>query len=75
MGTIVSDSEATPEVNVVSGSPTPEELAAILTVVSMATASVPTEPPRGQPRAGGWKSYWRSIRAPFHHGPGGWRTV
>lgn len=70
----MSQPEQTPVVEVLSGSPTPEELAAILTVVAAATSSStePSGPGSDRPRAGGWKSYWRTVRRDHRPGPGAW---
>ncbi|OYO08897.1 hypothetical protein CGZ98_13975 [Enemella evansiae] len=70
-------SEKTPEspvIEVVSGSPTPEELAAVVTVLTAAASS-------GNGRAGarsdraegrGWNAYWRSVRREHRPGAGAW---
>lgn len=65
-----------PVVEVVSGSPTPEELAAIITVVTAAGGSAPAEDTRAdRPRVGGWKSYTRTLRKGAFPGPGAWRHL
>jgi Acyl-CoA carboxylase epsilon subunit len=61
---------------VVKGEPTPEELAALVAVVSTraaadATAAAGTAEPE---RASDWASYWRNVRRPLPHGPGEWRA-
>lgn len=62
-----------PVISVVSGSPTPEELAAIITVLSAGAQNSADAPPRERkPRMGGWKSYVRTLRRDFHPGPGAW---
>ena len=60
-------------VKVVKGSPTPEELAAVLAVLGAQSAGPTTNPPT---TAGptGWSAYWRSVRAPLVPGPGAWRS-
>lgn len=64
---------AAPVVEVVSGSPTPEELAAIVTVVAAGSSSgASAGPTSDRPRAGGWKSYWRTVRREHRPGPGAW---
>ncbi|MDT7655056.1 MAG: hypothetical protein QOI36_6467 [Pseudonocardiales bacterium] len=62
---------------VVKGEPTPEELAALVAVVSAraaagatASAAAANEPER----ASDWASYWRNVRRPLPHGPGEWRA-
>lgn len=63
-----------PMLTIRHGAPSDDELAA-LTAVLVAT----TRPPdRAQPSVdsglvGGWKSYWRTVRAPFHAGREAWR--
>ena len=60
-----------PVLRVIKGDPTPEELAAVLAVLS-AAASSPPAPERAAPS--GWSAYWRSVRAPLVPGPGAWRS-
>ncbi|MEV0285357.1 MULTISPECIES: acyl-CoA carboxylase subunit epsilon [unclassified Kribbella] len=57
---------------VVKGDPTPEELAALVTVIAARSTvtAVPSEPGR----ASDWATYWRHARQPFHPGPGRWRA-
>ncbi len=59
-------------VRVVKGSPTPEELAAVLAVLGAQSGG----PTANQPTTGptGWSAYWRSVRAPLVPGPGAWRS-
>ncbi|MDO5498628.1 MAG: acyl-CoA carboxylase subunit epsilon [Propionibacteriaceae bacterium] len=67
-----------PVVEVIGGSPTPEELAAIVTVVTAAVSSGgPADAPRtaDRPRMGGWKSYTRTLRGTAFPGPGAWRHI
>ena len=66
--------ESEPVLRVVKGDPSPEELAALVAVVSAraaAAAAAPTEEPQ---RASDWASYWRNVRRPLHPGPGRWRA-
>ncbi len=61
-----------PVLRVVRGDPTPEELAAVLVVL---TARRPGTPP-AQPRfTGGWADRTAGLRQPLHAAPGAWRTV
>lgn len=64
-----------PIITVVSGSPTPEEMAAIITVLAAAGSQGPAEvhPREHKPSMGGWKSYVRTLRKSFYPGPGAWR--
>ncbi|MFI5696069.1 acyl-CoA carboxylase subunit epsilon [Kribbella sp. NPDC051586] len=58
---------------ITKGNPTPEELAALVTVLA-ARAAAPTPAPDHRQRAGNWATYWRNARTPFHPGPGQWRA-
>jgi hypothetical protein len=62
-----------PVLRVVKGEPTPEELAALVTVITAraAATSVPTAEPT---RASDWATYWRNARRPLHPGPNRWRA-
>jgi hypothetical protein len=67
-------SDSVPVITVVAGSPTDEELAAVVAVLTAAAASPKPESQRfDRPLAGGWKSYTRTVRQPQHPGPGAWR--
>jgi hypothetical protein len=59
-----------PLFQVVKGSPTEEELAALVAVFSLRSGGVTAE---AEPRASGWSAYWRSVRAPVQPGPEAWR--
>ena len=61
-----------PHLRVVRGDPTPEELAALLAVVT-ATGAAPAEPERV--RHGGWNDPARQLRKPLHPGPAAWRAA
>jgi len=63
-----------PSVSVAKGHLTDEELAAVVAIVSAISRG------RGRPRppsdsaiAGGWNSYFRTVRRPAPHGAFGWR--
>lgn len=49
-----------PVIEVVSGSPTDEELAALVAVIS-ASATAPAGP-ASEPEGSGWAAYWRRMR-------------
>ena len=57
---------------IAKGNPTPEELAALVTVIAT-RAAVPAPAP-DTTRADNWSTYWRNARTPFHPGPGQWRA-
>ncbi len=61
-----------PLLRVVKGDPTPEELAALITVVA-ARSAAPAAAPEEE-RASNWATYWRNARQPFRPGPGQWRA-
>jgi acyl-CoA carboxylase epsilon subunit len=56
---------------VVSGQPTPEELAALVVVLS---AQPPAPAPAAPTRPSGWADRAAAIRAPLAPGPGAWRA-
>ena len=58
-----------PHLRVVRGDPTPEELAALVTVV--ASLGGGEEPPAGP--VSEWSAPHRKVRTTYPHGPGGWR--
>ena len=65
-----------PVLRVVSGSPSPEEVAALVAVLAAAAggarshgSSSRTDPPRS-----GWADHARAVRAPVQAGPGAWRA-
>jgi hypothetical protein len=58
---------------VVHGDPTPEEIAALVAVLTArARAATEPEPPR---RRSAWSDPARRLRQPLPHGPGAWRTA
>ncbi|HEY5820794.1 MAG TPA: acyl-CoA carboxylase subunit epsilon [Propionibacteriaceae bacterium] len=69
----MSDTEATsrPDFSIVKGTPTDEELAAVIAALSSRTPTAPDAP--RQPSPSGWSAYWRTVRTPTHPGPGVWR--
>jgi Acyl-CoA carboxylase epsilon subunit len=62
--------KAEPLFQVVKGSPTEEELAALVALFSLRSGGVAVE---AESRASGWSAYWRSVRAPVQPGPEAWR--
>ncbi|MGJ3508600.1 acyl-CoA carboxylase subunit epsilon [Enemella sp. A6] len=57
---------------VVGGNPTAEELAALVSVLTVVTSPVPP-PPDNVPYMGGWRSYWRTLRQPVYPGRDAWQ--
>ena len=60
----------TPLFQVVKGSPTEEELAAVVAVLTLRFGAAAAAP---DPRESGWSAYGRSVRAPVQPGPEAWR--
>jgi hypothetical protein len=58
-------------IKVVRGNPTPEELAAMVALLSAVRAPDPGPAPL---RAGAWASPRLLLRTPQGYGPAGWRT-
>ena len=56
--------------SVVKGSPTDEEVAALVAVLTLANRS---SEPAPATRPSGWSAYWRTVRAPITPGPNAWR--
>ncbi|ROR90218.1 acyl-CoA carboxylase subunit epsilon [Nocardioides aurantiacus] len=63
--------EPGPLLRVVTGDPSPEELAALVAVVAAAgSGGAPDSPaPRSE-----WSARHRLVRGPHRHGPGAWRA-
>jgi Acyl-CoA carboxylase epsilon subunit len=59
------------EFTVVKGSPTEDELAAVVTVLT--TEFNRPRQGEGKPAQSGWSAYWRSVRSPLQPGPTAWR--
>jgi hypothetical protein len=63
-----------PLLRIVKGNPSPEEVAALVAVVSsMATAAAEAAAQEKTPRAE-WSARHRMLRRPHRHGPGAWRA-
>ena len=60
-----------PMFSVVKGSPTDEEVAALVAVLTLAGRS--SAPETETTRPSGWAAYWRTVRAPIIPGPNAWR--
>jgi Acyl-CoA carboxylase epsilon subunit len=60
-------------IKVLRGSPSPEELAAVLAVVSARAAANTARTPDPVP-ASQWADRARNLHAPAHPGPDTWRT-
>jgi hypothetical protein len=62
-----------PVLRIVKGDPSPEELAALLAVLSARPATA-AEPETSQAHASDWSTYWRNANRPLRPGPGRWRA-
>jgi len=60
-----------PLFSIVKGSPTEDELAAVMTVLTTRFARPPQE--ETKLARTGWSAYWRSVRSPIQPGPSAWR--
>jgi hypothetical protein len=63
-----------PLLRIVRGDPTPEEVAALVAVVSAMAAGAESASGRATPRPE-WAAHHRKLRAPLRHGPGAWRST
>jgi Acyl-CoA carboxylase epsilon subunit len=71
-----STDDQQPVFSVVKGSPTEDELAAVLTVLTTRFARQGDEiqgQDKATPARTGWSAYWRSVRSPIQPGPSAWR--
>ena len=63
-----------PLLRVVKGDPTPEEVAALVSVVSaMAAGAAAAAAEQKKPRPE-WSAHHRKLRGVHRHGPGAWRA-
>ena len=62
--------ESRPALQIITPDTTPEEVAAIVAVLSALGSG---ETPRRR-RASEWNSPYRQVRPFYSHGPGGWRS-
>ena len=53
---------------------TEEEVAAVIAVVHASAGAEQLRSPDDRPLAGGWKSYYRTVRSPLVGGREAWRT-
>jgi hypothetical protein len=66
-----STDDQEPVFSVVKGSPTEDELAAVMTVLTTRFSQQRQEDKT--PSRTGWSAYWRSVRSPIQPGPCAWR--
>ena len=67
-------SEPDRTLRVVSGQPTPEELAALVVVLSARAGAEAPATPAAATRPSGWADRGSALRAPLVPGPGAWRA-
>jgi hypothetical protein len=66
------DAGGRPLLRVVSGDPTPEEVAALVAVVAARAADTSPTTPEGPPSR--WAHRGAALRRPLDRGPGAWRA-
>ncbi len=67
------DPASPPVLRIAAGSPSAEEIAAVVVAVLTAGAARGGERAGGRPRSG-WSARTRLLRGPLPRGPGGWRA-
>jgi hypothetical protein len=72
--TSVEPVETAPLLRIVKGNPTPEEVAALVTVVSAMAAGAQASNAKARPRPE-WGAHHRRLRGTHRHGPGAWRAT
>jgi hypothetical protein len=72
---VKDDEVPRPTLRVVSGSPTPEELAALTAVMAAAAAAPDDRAAPVRDRRGRWGDPAAAHRRPLLHGPNGWRAA
>ena len=68
-----SEEQAPPLLRIVKGDPTPEEVAALVSVVSALAAGAQASSGQARPKSQ-WASHARRLRGTHRHGPGAWRA-
>jgi acyl-CoA carboxylase epsilon subunit len=71
-----SPDDQPPVFSVIKGSPTEDELAAVMTVLTTRFFRKGQEEQGHEdatPARTGWSAYWRSVRSPIQPGPSAWR--
>ena len=65
-----------PVVQIIGGEPTDEELAALTAVIiAVRRARAHPHAPSTSSLAGGWRSYWHTVRNPLMPGREAWRST
>jgi hypothetical protein len=68
---MTSPDDQDPVFSIVKGSPTEDELAAVMIVLSAQFAR--SRQDETGPARSGWSAYWRTVRSPIQPGPSAWR--
>ena len=67
--------QRTPEIRILGGSPSPEDIAAVTVVVTQALAELADElGAEAGPAVSAWHRSQRQLRTPLTPGPGAWRS-
>jgi hypothetical protein len=66
--------ETAPLLRIVKGDPRPEEIAALVTVVSALAAGAAEAAAKEKRTRPEWSARHRMLRATHRHGPGAWRA-
>ncbi|MET0999549.1 MAG: acyl-CoA carboxylase epsilon subunit [Marmoricola sp.] len=67
------DQEQQPLLRIVKGDPTPDEVAALVAVVSALAAGAQAASAKAAPKPE-WGAHHRRVRGRHRHGPGAWRA-
>ena len=67
-------SEQPPLLRIVKGDPTPEEVAALVAVVSAMAAGAAEAAAKQERPKPEWAAHHRKLRGTHRHGPGAWRA-
>jgi hypothetical protein len=66
--------ETPPLLRIIKGDPTPEEVAALVSVVSAMAAGAAEAATKDKAPTPEWSAHRRKLRATHRHGPGAWRA-
>ncbi len=68
-----TDIDGAPVLRIVKGDPEPEEVAALVSVVSALSSAAADAAAKREPERSEWSAHHRKLRPPHRHGPGAWR--
>ena len=69
----MTDAETQPLLRIVKGDPAPEEVAALVAVVSALAAGAQAAGDKARPKPE-WSAHHRKLRGAHRHGAGAWRA-